>query len=227
MPQNMNREQTDRGDDAAAAGAVVAAKRELAAAILRGDYAAGQRLVEAELAATLGASRATIRSVFVALEQDNYISLEHNRGARVRSFSYEEAIEVLRAREVLESAIAGAAAERITEQECDQLAVVIERMIAANEAHDNEAWSALNREFHAGVVAAGRQPTLARFLASTPYSLVVTQFRDLGRQRPRAGALREHQAILANLRTHDAVAATEAMRYHVAAVRRALNLEGG
>lgn len=215
---------TEAEDDVTGAGAVSAARRELAAAIRRGDYAPNQRLLETELSVTLGVSRATLRTVFVALEQENYISLEHNRGARVRQFSPEESIEILRAREVLEAALAGCAAERISADECDHLQSILERMNQFDNIHDGASYSACNREFHAAIHSAARQPTLARFLSSTPYPLVMRQYRNLEAPHPRIGSLHEHQAILATLRTGNAPAAAAAMRYHVASARRALTI---
>jgi DNA-binding GntR family transcriptional regulator len=210
--------------DASDAGAVMAARKELAAGIRRGDYLPNQRLVETELSATLGISRATLRSVFVLLEQENYISLERHRGARVKQFSPDEAIEILRVREVLEAAAAGLAAERITPAECDQLERIIGEMVAADAAKDGVAYSAWYGEFHALIIAAARTPTLARFISSTPYPLVMSQYRNLETPHPRVGSLNEHLAILANLRTGNGAASTEAMRFHVASARRALTL---
>jgi DNA-binding GntR family transcriptional regulator len=203
---------------------VLRARRELAAAIRRGDYQPNQRLVESELTAALGVSRPTLRAVFVALEQENYITLERNRGARVRHFSPAEAAEILEAREIIESAMAGLAAVKITQQECDQLESVVRQMIEADGAGDGQRYSACNRQFHARVLAAAHQLTLAQFLAATPYPLVMRQYRDLFTRHPREGSLREHQAIFAALRIGNATAAEAGMRHHLAAARHALTL---
>jgi DNA-binding GntR family transcriptional regulator len=214
---------------AAAAGAsppgtVLRARRELAAAIRRGDYKPNQRLVESELTAALGVSRPTLRAVFVALEQDNYIMLERNRGARVRQFSPAEADEILEAREIIESAMAGLAAAKITQEECDELESIVNQMIEADRVGDGKRYSACNRQFHARILVAARQPTLARFIAATPYPLVMSQYRDLLTRHPREGSLREHQAVLAALRIGNGIAAEAGMRHHLAAARRALTL---
>jgi len=205
-------------------GSVLRARRELAAAIRRGDYKPNQRLVESELTVALGVSRPTLRAVFVALEQENYIMLERNRGARVRQFSPAEADEILEAREIIESATAGLAATKITREECDELEAIVNQMIEADRVGEGQRYSACNRQFHARVLAAARQPTLARFLAATPYPLVMSQYRDLLTRHPREGSLREHQAILAALRIGNAIAAEAGMRHHLAAARRALTL---
>lgn len=214
----------DSATDLSQSGTLLRARRELAAAIRRGDYQPNQRLVESELTVTLGVSRPTLRSVFIALEQENYITLERNRGARVRQFSRAEAAEILEARQILESSIAGLAATKITAEECEQLAAIAARMEKFSQANQGPEYSACNREFHALIIAAARQPTLARFHAATPYPLVMSQYRNLRTSHPRDGSLLEHQAILAALRIGDSAAAEAAMRHHLAEARRALTL---
>lgn len=219
---NSSLEDHDNGSES---GTVMRARRELAAAIRRGDYLPNQRLIESELTADLGISRATLRVVFIALEQENYITLERNRGARVRAFSPAEAIEILETREILEAAAAGLAAERILPEECDRLEEIMQRMIETDGAGEWQAYREALSDFHALVIAAARQPTLARFIASTPYPLVMQQYQDLEIRHPRAGSLREHEAVLAALRTGNRTAAESAMRHHVAQARRALTVQ--
>lgn len=215
---------SEAGEDGSESGTLLRARRELALAIRRGEYQPNQRLVETELTATLGISRPTLRAVFVALEQENYISLERNRGARVRQFSPEEAVEILHTRDILESAAAGLAATRITPEECERLESIMERMIPAALEHDAQAYSSANREFHGLVINASRQSTLIRFIRSTPYPLVMSQYRDPNAPHPRVESLREHKVILAALWTGDSAATEAAMRFPLAATRRALVL---
>ncbi|KAA9160073.1 GntR family transcriptional regulator [Amycolatopsis acidicola] len=206
------------------ANTILRARQELAAAIRRGDYQPNQRLIEGELTAALGISRPTLRAVFVALEQDDYISLERNRGARVRHFSPDEAVEILVTREILEAALAGLAAERIERSEREALEAIVARMGEADEAGDAAGYSACNREFHALLISAARQPWLTRCIAATPYPLVMAQYRDPGAPHPRPGSLREHRAILAAVCTGNRPAAEAAMRHHLGATRRALGI---
>jgi DNA-binding GntR family transcriptional regulator len=212
-------------DSADAAGIVLRARRELAAAIRRGDYKPNQRLVESELTTALAVSRATLRAVFIALEQENYISLEHNRGARVRQFSPVEAIDILDTRVILEAAAAGLAAARITDEECDRLEAIVTQMADSIAEGDEERHSVCNREFHALVVTAARQPLLAQFVAATPYPLVISQYRDTEAAHPRADSLLEHRAIVAALRVRNSVAAEAVMRAHNIAVHRGLAID--
>ncbi|MEV7045340.1 GntR family transcriptional regulator [Amycolatopsis sp. NPDC051061] len=198
---------------------------DLRGLILSGTYAPDSRLTETELTVKLQVSRGTVRSVLARLAQEGYVSAEANRSARTRSFSEDEAIEILETREVLEAALAAKAAERATEDDITAMTATCERMRAGRELNGRDEYSALNREFHEQVRRAARQVTLTRFVDSLLYPLVLRQYRDLERSRPRSTVFQEHEAILASIVTHNPEAAAAAMRHHLSAVRRALQLK--
>ncbi len=149
---------------------------------------------------------------------------EPNRGVRTRSFTIEEAAELLEAREVLEAALAAKAAISATDEELDELARLLEQMKIAEDSHNASEYSGLNRRFHEIVRETARQPTLSGFVDSLHYPLVMRQYRDLTTEHPRKNSLNEHRAILYALQTRNAEAAGAAMRHHVASARRALLL---
>lgn len=201
------------------------AYRELRGLILSGHYPPDSRLTESELTARLQVSRGTVRSVLARLAQEGYVTAEANRSSRTRSFTEDEAIEILETREVLEAALAAKAAERATDEDLAELTETCERMRARSRSGSCEEYSALNRRFHEQVRQAARQATLTRFVDSLLYPLVLRQYRDMERSRPRAAVVQEHEAILAALLTRNPEAAAAAMRHHLSAVRRALQLK--
>lgn len=205
---------------------VAKAYQALATAIRDGEFHPNQRLVENELTERLGVSRATLRAVFTRLHQEDYIVVEHNKGARVRAFTVDEALEILQTREILEGAAAGLAAGRITDDELRHLEEILTDMRVAASDRDGARYSKLNRRFHEVVVQASRQPTLIKFIKITPYPLVMRQFRNAQTVHPRTGSLEEHQAIFSALVVRNAVAAEATMRFHVSSARRALTLAG-
>ena len=77
--------------------------KQLREAILRGEVQPNERLIEMDLAQSLGAGRAAIRTALARLEQEGLVQRERYRGARVRLVSETEAIEILEARAALES----------------------------------------------------------------------------------------------------------------------------
>ncbi|MFD6414602.1 GntR family transcriptional regulator, partial [Nocardia asteroides] len=75
---------------------------QLRQAILRGDMAPAQRLVENELAEQFGVTRASIRAALIDLEAQGLVERIRNRGSRVRVVTVEEAVAITECRLVLE-----------------------------------------------------------------------------------------------------------------------------
>ena len=192
--------------------------------LLSGSVEPGTRLTEADLTRMFNVSRSTMRAVLVRLTQEGYVTSEVNRGVRTRSFSVEEAADILEARETLESALAGKAAERATDEEIAQLRATLQEMEDCKARGDQAAYSRGNRLFHQQVKQAAHQQTLAKAYDTLLYPLVMRQYRNLSAPHPRAGSLEEHQAILLAIVTRNPEAAVAAMRHHVASARQALLL---
>lgn len=200
----------------------VQAYEDLKNLIISGHFKPNARLTDAELTSLLDVSRGTVRSVTTKLVSEGYLTSEPHRGVRTRIFSLEEAIEILEAREILESALADKAAERATDEELEELGTICEQMASAEYDRQEAEYSNLNRRFHKLVREAARQPTLSGFTDQLLYALVMRQYRSLTRKHPRRDALNEHRAILYALQTRNSEAASAAMRHHVASARRAL-----
>ncbi|WP_217169360.1 GntR family transcriptional regulator [Streptomyces sp. AC512_CC834] len=215
----------NEGGPDSGASRTLQAYQDLRALILSGHYEPDSRLTESELTTQLGISRGTVRSVLARLAQEGYVTAAANRSARTRSFSVNEAVEILETREVLESALAANAATRATEADIAAMTGTCERMWDVQTPGGREEYWKLNRRFHEQVRQAARQATLSRFVDSLLYPLVMQQYRDADRSHPRTDSVREHEAILAAIVTHNPEAAAAAMRHHLSAARRALQLK--
>src|SRR5829696_3729626 len=88
--------------DSAARGQLEYAYQRLKDAVMNGVYMPNQRLIEAEVTQALGVSRTTLRAALIRLHEESVVEIEVNRGARVRAFSLDEAVQILLVREVLE-----------------------------------------------------------------------------------------------------------------------------
>ena len=107
-------------------------------AILSGDVAPGQRLVEEELAALLGVTRQSLRAALLDLTADGLVERIPNRGARVRVVSTAEAVAITECRMALEALCAVKAAERITDEEAAglrELGEQLKRAVAEQAAY--------------------------------------------------------------------------------------------
>src|SRR6187399_2420603 len=89
--------------------------RILREAIVSGEYVPNQRLIEADLSATYGASRAAVRTALLELGAEGLVDRLPNRGSRVRAIPLAEAIEILEVRMGLEGLCAAKAALHISD----------------------------------------------------------------------------------------------------------------
>jgi len=100
----------------------------LRAALLRGEYAPRERLVEIELATDFDTSRFIVRKALVQLAAEGLVEIQPNRGARVREISVDEAIGLTEVRGALEGLVARRAAERATASDIRHLADIAANM---------------------------------------------------------------------------------------------------
>ena len=182
-------------------------QQELTRMILAGEFAAGAKLNEVDLALRLGVSRGPVREAFRALEESGLVRLEKNRGVFVREISVEEASEFFEVRAALEGLIGQLAARRIAIDEIEALRTVVRRMQQVHKSRRADEYFALNVEFHDLLARAARNNALLAH-----YRGIVNQL-DLYRRATIAHgsdhiaqSTAEHEAII------DAVAARDEQR---------------
>ncbi|GLY64055.1 GntR family transcriptional regulator [Amycolatopsis taiwanensis] len=209
----------DSAEQAGTGAPVVAAIR---AAIIHGDFAPNQRLVEADLSAQFSASRASVRAALIELANEGLVERVQNRGARVRSISIEEAVEISEVRMVLESLCARKAAERITAQQVRDLKAIGRAMRRAVGSSDVVGYSELNEQLHRRIREIGGQRTAAQVLERLRAQSVRHQFRLAMRPGRPAVSLPQHLAIIDAISAHEPELAEQATRAHLASVIEAL-----
>ncbi|MBN1332121.1 MAG: GntR family transcriptional regulator, partial [Synergistales bacterium] len=96
-------------------------------AILRGEFKAGDRLVETEIAKALGVSRTPVREALRMLENEGLVRrVPRGGGVEVVGFSNEDIIELYTIRETLEVLAAEYAIRNISEKELKELESLVE-----------------------------------------------------------------------------------------------------
>ena len=199
--------------------AVAAAVRT---AILQGEYAPGQRLIEADLCARYRTSRFIVRSALQELSAQGLVEFQRNRGARVREISLGEAIEITEVRKLLEGPQAARAARRVTRAEATALRAMVTDMRVAVSGGEPLRYSDLNASLHAAIRDIAAHETAARLLRQLRDQTVRHQFSlSLVPGRP-AVSLPQHEAIVAAVTAHDPAAAEQAMHDHLRSVIEAL-----
>lgn len=195
---------------------------ELRAAILRGEYAPLQRLIETELIERYGTTRFVLRNALTRLATEGMVELQPNRGARVRRISAEEAIEITEIRRAVEALVAARAAQRITDEEIADLKALGSAMTSAVENMDTLGYSELNAQLHSSVRRIADHHTATRIIEQLHGQMVRHQFRlSLVPGRPSV-SLPEHLAIIDAVCARDPEQAERAMRVHLDSVLKML-----
>jgi DNA-binding GntR family transcriptional regulator len=191
-------------------------------AIVAGELSPGERLIEEELAERLGLSRGAVRGAILRLGHEGLVVRERNRGARVRRFTLDEAIEVLEARAALESLAAGYAALRRTKDEARELRSIVDDMKRLHKAGELLAMSERNAVLHRRILEISGHHVASDICARLHSQIVRFQFRTvLAPGRPQ-GSLAEHGRIVSAIAAGDREAAEAAMRQHLTNVAGAL-----
>jgi DNA-binding GntR family transcriptional regulator len=191
-------------------------------AILSGDMAPGQRLVEEELAGLLAVTRASLRAALFDLTAEGLVERIPNRGARVRAVTRDEAVAITECRMALEGLCAAKAAELVTELQAVRLRQLGEEMERSVADGEPLKYSALNHELHRLIREISAQTVAADMLERLNGQLVRHQFQlSMRPGRPQA-SLPEHLAMISAITRRQPAEAEEATRRHLRSVIRAL-----
>jgi DNA-binding GntR family transcriptional regulator len=194
---------------------VLAALREL---ILHGQFAAGARLGEAELAERLGVSRTPVREGLTRLAAEGLVELVPNRGARVASWSVAELEGVFDLRSALEPRLTGYAAPRARPDDVAVLEELAEQMLAVGlpgPDQDLDALVPLNRRFHGRLVTIAGQPALATALAGAIHAPIQLRNFHAYDEASLRRSLAHHVEIVAAIRAGDPTWAQAVMTAHI------------
>jgi DNA-binding GntR family transcriptional regulator len=93
-------------------------------AILKGEFAPGERLMEKNLAERMGVSRTPIREAIRKLELEGLVIMVPRKGAEVASITGKDISDVLEVRATLEALAVRLACKNMTEQDLQELSAV-------------------------------------------------------------------------------------------------------
>jgi DNA-binding GntR family transcriptional regulator len=192
---------------------------ELRAAIIIGEYAQGERLVEEEIATRFDVSRNPIREALHTLSSEGFVVLEPRKGARVASIDATSAAELFELRGPLEGLVAGLAAERRQAGHLQHLRSVLD---AGRDAVDRERLHelpALNTEFHAALAEAAGNELLRSTLARL--SDIIRWIYSARISERSARSWDEHAAIVDAVAAGDSERARTCGQDHIAAAAAA------
>ncbi len=192
------------------------AGRRIRDAILSGGLKPGEKIIEENLCADLGISRAPVREALRLLAQQGLVEHQPRRGTRVADWSPQDIIQLFGLRQVLERyAIESALPLSDPAVQLGPVRAAVEEM---KKATDDLGKDDAHRRFHAAVVglAGNRQLdiTLAPILLKLQLPMAVNLRSETADHHGPDDGVKRHLAILEALETNDPVAAVSAMRDH-------------
>lgn len=192
------------------------------AAIVGGEYAPNQRLIEADLSDTFAASRATVRTALLELANEGLVERLPNRGSRVRAISLDEAIEILEVRIGVEGLCAAKTAASVSDEQVEQFMLLRQQMLDAVDEGDLVEYSRLNQELDQRVRTLSSHATASGVLGRLHAQSVRHQFKLSSKPQRAKVSVIEHTAIIDAIVAHDPDAAERAVRMHLLSVIGAL-----
>ncbi|MCR4268796.1 GntR family transcriptional regulator [Nitratireductor sp. ZSWI3] len=189
------------------------------------QLAPGTRLKEEHLAEIFNVNRARIRQVLQHLARDGLITLVPNRGAFVAEPSIEEARDVFFARRTIEERLVERLCATIDDQGARRLRDHVAAERRAHDAGDFETAIRLSGAFHMLIADLAQSQILAGLLRDlvSRTSLITALYQS--RSAHNCGP-DEHEALVEAIVAHDAAAAIEVMKHHLAHIEAQLDLEG-
>ena len=195
---------------------------QLRQAILHGEMAPAQRLVENELAEQFGVTRASIRAALIDLESQGLVERIRNRGSRVRVVTVDEAVAITECRMVLEGLCAAKAAALASDEQLVELTDLGTAMSKAVADGEPVTYSDLNHELHSRIREFSGQQTAQELLERLNAQLVRHRFQLALRPGRPQQSLNEHLTMIEAIRARDPQAAETAVRAHLTSVIEAL-----
>ncbi|MFI8594439.1 GntR family transcriptional regulator [Microbacterium sp. NPDC078428] len=184
-------------------------------AILGGEFAPHQRLIEADISERFEASRAGVRTALLNLAGEGLVERLPNRGARVRAISVAEAIEIVEVRVGLESLCARKAAERVTEDEAAELRLLGGQIESAVATGNLVEYARLNQDMDRRIREISGHDTATRLLERLRAQSARHQFRLAYHPGRAVQSAPEHVAIIDAVVARDPDRAEAATREHL------------
>ncbi|BBK29499.1 DNA-binding GntR family transcriptional regulator [Stella humosa] len=194
--------------------AVVGRVRDM---IIEGELAPGSRIHEGNLGRALGVSRTPLREALKFLASEGLIELVPARGAIVRRFTPKDVQDALSVLGSLEALAGRLACAQASDAELAEIRRVHDAMMECYAARDRLPYFKLNQEIHSRILAASGNAVLAYVHGILQARL--KRIRYVGNEAPDrwAGAVADHEAIIAALDRRDGEAAAAALAAHMEA----------
>lgn len=184
-------------------------------AILKGELAPGERLMEIQLADRLGVSRTPIREAIRKLELEGLVLMIPRKGAEVAKISEKSLRDVLEVRRALEVLAVELACQRMTEEDIKKLESAQEGFKAAVDKGEAMAIAETDEHYHDIIYNGTGNVRLIQLLNNLREQMYRYRLEYIKEADKRQILLIEHEHILKGLKERKMDEVKEAMREHI------------
>lgn len=187
--------------------------------IIEGRLAPGQRINEGQVGAQLGVSRTPLREAIKTLASEGLVEIQPAKGAVVRRFSEKDLAQILQVLKTLEQLGGRMACQNASDAEIEAIRAMHEQMLALYQTKNRLEYFKLNQAIHTAMVAASGNAVLVEM--HTTLQARIKRLRFIGNEGPVkwAGAVAEHEEMMAALLKRDADALADVIGLHMESTR--------
>jgi DNA-binding GntR family transcriptional regulator len=183
--------------------------------IIEGRLGPGQRINEGLIGAQLGVSRTPLREAIKTLASEGLVEIQPAKGAVVRKFTAKDLYQVLEVLKALEQLGGRMACEQASDATVEAIHSLHKRMLVLYETRERLEYFKLNQAIHSAIVAASENAVLMEMHETLQAR--IKRLRFIGNEGPVkwAGAVAEHEEMMAALLKRDSVALSEVIGRHM------------
>ena len=184
-------------------------------AIITGEFAPGERLMEISLANRLGVSRTPVREAIRKLELEGLVIMIPRKGAQVARITEKNLRDVIEIRTVLEEFAAVLACERIDQSGLHDLLQAHEDFIRSVENGDILDIVDKDETFHDTIFRATNNDRLISIINNLREQFYRYRMEYVKDIRQRSNLVEEHRELLDAISSRDSIKAKELMKTHL------------
>ena len=184
--------------------------------IVEGVLTAGEKVPERALCDKLGVSRTPMREALKVLAADGLLTLEPNRGARVRAITLDDLEEVFPLMGALEALAGELACANITDAQMTELRQTHELMLECFHASDLSGYFRHNQRIHEIIMQAAGNATLSSMVQSLAVRVRRARYLANMSSERWQQAVAEHEEIIMALDVRDGQRLGAILKRHLA-----------
>ena len=184
-------------------------------AILSGALKPGERLMEVKMADKLGVSRTPIREAIRKLELEGLVVMVPRKGVYIADLSIKDIRDVLEIRIVMEELAARLAAERISDEDIEELMQAAKDFDEATKTDDIELLIRKDIEFHDKIFKATNNEKLVILTNNLREQVQRYRIMFLKKTENKEQLTKEHYEIAEAIKERDSKKSAELAKKHI------------